>query len=746
MKKKLLSIFLAMALVLALLPAVAFAAEEPILLLDSSQAVKGGYADLGSALLAAADGDTVQLKEDVAVSTYAQAVVAGKVTLDGQGHTVIGHSATGLIHVEAGAQLVLKNVVLDANNTQTDYITNVGFPRYATAHVAGGTLIMEEGAKITNGKNGAVYLEKRTNGCVSTFIMNGGELSGNSISTPNNYCGAAVTLRGDSTFVMNGGAIAQNDTNTSWGGAVSVTDATGSAELKGGTIERNTGNKAPALTACGTVSLAGVEIKDNKTYSNDPNENFCGAVCIMGGTTTMTAGAIKNNYSMGNAGGIMVQSFLSEAKFIMEGGEISGNQSECTGGAGYAFSPYSDPTTVEIRGGTISGNEEGVYDGSGSECAFFLEATARLKLSGAPKVENSIWLYTSDYDDPTGAVVPAPGFQPVAVAGDFAPVVPVTLGLVQEPLEGQSIVTYTGLAPDGSHFQLASNDMVLIPNGQDLKLVEACTVKFKDWYYTEYRDLAQTVGVGQLIAPPPADKLPIKAGHLLEGWYTTADFQEGTKWDFETGLAPSIPGNFILYVKWQAIPYTVTFEPGNGGPSTVVENATIGAKVAKPADPVWAGYTFSGWYSDAALTAPWDFESDTMGAGDLTLYAKWEGVAYAIEPGAMENGGLTFTGGLQGKTGDPVFFQVQPHKGFALKSLTVKDASGNVLALEETDGGYTFTMPPSAVTVEAVFEPLKDTGDNAVQTGESRQPLLWAGLALLAGGALAALPGRKKRI
>ena len=65
----------------------------------------------------------------------------------------------------------------------------------------------------------------------------------------------------------------------------------------------------------------------------------------------------------------------------------------------------------------------------------------------------------------------------------------------------------------------------------------------------------------------------------------------------------------------------VTFET-NGG--TAIDDAfwfdddTIEA----PEPPTKEGYIFDGWYSDEALTTPWDFATDTVDA-DTTLYAGW---------------------------------------------------------------------------------------------------------------------------
>ena len=45
-------------------------------------------------------------------------------------------------------------------------------------------------------------------------------------------------------------------------------------------------------------------------------------------------------------------------------------------------------------------------------------------------------------------------------------------------------------------------------------------------------------------------------------------------------------------------------------------------KVPKPADPTRDGYTFAGWFREAACTTAWNFDADPVTA-DTTLYAKW---------------------------------------------------------------------------------------------------------------------------
>ena len=45
--------------------------------------------------------------------------------------------------------------------------------------------------------------------------------------------------------------------------------------------------------------------------------------------------------------------------------------------------------------------------------------------------------------------------------------------------------------------------------------------------------------------------------------------------------------------------------------------------ITAPTPPTRIGYTFGGWYKEAGLTNPWNFETDTV-TKDTELYAKWD--------------------------------------------------------------------------------------------------------------------------
>ena len=81
----------------------------------------------------------------------------------------------------------------------------------------------------------------------------------------------------------------------------------------------------------------------------------------------------------------------------------------------------------------------------------------------------------------------------------------------------------------------------------------------------------------------------------------------------------------------------VTFEYGSGIPSYVSE-VVPGRKITRPATPVRKGYTFNGWFSDKSFFSEWDFSNNTIGGGNLCLYAKWVPIVFSIT--YFLNGGI----------------------------------------------------------------------------------------------------------
>ena len=178
--------------------------------------------------------------------------------------------------------------------------------------------------------------------------------------------------------------------------------------------------------------------------------------------------------------------------------------------------------------------------------------------------------------------------------------------------------------------------------------------------------------------------------------------------------------------------YQVTVSGGSGsGTYTVGDIVTI--KANTPA----SGYAFNGWTASDVTLADASASTTTfvMPGHDVRIAANWKstgssggstggggssggsssggsssggstvsGATYPISlPGSTANGTVTVSPADAAK-GSRVTVTATPASGYVLDKLMVTDASGNLLGLTNQGGGkFTFTMPGSAVTVQAAF-------------------------------------------
>ena len=84
----------------------------------------------------------------------------------------------------------------------------------------------------------------------------------------------------------------------------------------------------------------------------------------------------------------------------------------------------------------------------------------------------------------------------------------------------------------------------------------------------------------------------------------------------------AVNGNIKLYAIWSV---NVTFNTNGGtlnGESEKLVSISGGSKVTNPGTPQKSGYTFKGWFADAACTTEFDFGSAV--SRDITTYACWD--------------------------------------------------------------------------------------------------------------------------
>ena len=164
----------------------------------------------------------------------------------------------------------------------------------------------------------------------------------------------------------------------------------------------------------------------------------------------------------------------------------------------------------------------------------------------------------------------------------------------------------------GSHFEFNSN----LIKKQDQEQVK---VTFDPQGGSPTPD-SQQVEKGKVATNPT--KQPTKDGYIFTGWYTEKECKN--KYDFSTAVEKDI----TLYAGWEAIPYTVTFDPQGGSPTPDSQQVEKGKVATEPTNPTKNGYTFTGWYTEKECKNKYNFS--TAVEDNKTLYAGWEAIQYNI--------------------------------------------------------------------------------------------------------------------
>ena len=318
MKKRGLSLFLALALCLTLLPAAAFANGEPETSTPHTHYLCGN---------AEACSHVSGHNED-SKTTFATAI-----TQDDKGKVWVGGEPEDLPYqcaLSRGTYYLATDLALEApSNTQ---FGSIQIMENVTFCLNGHTITVKanrEAFKITKS------VDTPSPTLTLTDCQGGGKITHDS-----SFLGNGVNLSENCNFIMYGGSITDN--TTVWnGGGVYVGDS-------------------------GKFYMHGGEISGNNASSNSGSSG--GGVHIGGGTSTMTGGTISGNSASNNGGGVHIG---SGSTFTMTGGSITGNNAGTGGGVyvgsdvGYGNSILTLSGAVQIKDNVCNGTKgsNGNYSG-----------------------------------------------------------------------------------------------------------------------------------------------------------------------------------------------------------------------------------------------------------------------------------------------------------------------------------------------------------------------------------------------
>ncbi len=631
MKKRILSIILALCMVFCLVPTTALAATQ----------TAGSWSELQT-LINQTNNLSVTLSNDISWGGSSLTVPTGKtVTLDLNGKA---------IDAKSNGTILVVNGTLTIKNSGADLAGPIGVGAgpitgnikngKASDKEAGGILVADGGKLVMNsgwltncvdgsGKTsaaGGIYVSKN-----AVFEMTGGIITG--CVGSDLLCAAGVVNYG--TFTMSGNATISGSKTGYNSDGVAICNA-GIFDANGGTVQ--TGQKC--------VNYATVQNTEKSATVFYCNVLNTGLGTIKGGLY---------NYPVTNAG-------------IITGGTFNGTVTSNGTINDGIFNGTVDNTRV-VTGGTFNGTTTGIYtvtfnSGVPSQIRANCPATA----PDAPTKRGYIfngWLNGGTPYDFTQNVT-----QNIYLTADWVPksytvkfdtnggttIADKTLTWDDMVLEGVSDPTKPGYDFSGWAFGsvsvLARTTYANLADDDTITNI-TLTAQWALHLYTVTLDAnggtfdanGSTVAQDtmQVTYGGNFDQMPIPRykGYFFRGWYD--EKWGGRQYGDEDGRGTYTydkTEDCTLYALWEEAPLcTVTFDP-NGG--TLTGAATCEEKqnecIQRPyEEPIREGHNFRGWYTDAACKPEqkWDFDDPIP--GNMTLYAGWDILSYVIRV-RLENG------------------------------------------------------------------------------------------------------------
>ena len=604
MKRRFVSILMALVMALSLLPAQALAEDTNVTKLTSTSG------DLGSGVY--------QLDADVTITSTLN--ITGDTTVDLNGHVLrFDQSAQpdSIFRVTSGSTLTLTDSAPTATHSDAS---------------------LPAGGLITGGKG-----FKYDNGAGQSY----------------NYYGGGVYVETGASFVLAGGTIyacgIQSGANQAFGGGIYAEG--GSVTMTGGAI-RNC-----AVSADYSASGGGVYIYSGASFTMEGgvisgcSAMYGGGISASGCTVQITGGRIENCKASEHSGGLYIGGHADQISVL--DAAISGCEAKRGGGVALiAFAELELGENARITGCTATekdDTEAGAIE-YGAAIYMDLDSTYTVNYPGnflyanGGRVEGTVYVGSNDCDQDgeikaTNAIDHTDEKPTTVFTGDVSCAGDIRGGI----FHGSVTVT----DPDGNMTNPSQDNYWRF--GSNLSggtfygpVTTECHVSGG----TFYRGLTmnknaklsgkplQTTGTpGTTTNTPNPNGTPVTVTYAygaLGGTYATQIVQAGetaitapadptregyTFISWDKAIPATMPAeNMTLTAQWRINQYTITFDT-DGGSAIAPITQDYGTAITAPAAPTKTGYTFAGW--DRAIPA-------TMPAGDMTIKANWAVNQYTI--------------------------------------------------------------------------------------------------------------------
>ena len=460
----------------------------------------------------------------------------------------------------------------------------------------------------------------------STLDMFGGKLTGGKVTGKGG--GGAIALDDQQCiFNMYGGEISGNNGNN-YGGAIfrkfnaNMPNTTGGAfNMYGGVIKNNTAKNGGAFfsTTGGTINMTGGTISGNKATQNSNNAgggaiymrgngkiNISGSAQITGNSSSLDGGAILMGWGTIN---------------ISDSAKISNNTASRWGGAICLRQDSNQVTTLNMRGGEISGNraskEGGAVHVLDKDCMFYLYDG---KITGNTSGDGGA-IYLNQ--EPSWLIMQGGEISGNTATGNGGGVYIYRTGSVCQLYSGK-IENNKASDNGGGIYINPSNSGQLRVGNKPLVQNNTVSGKANNVYLPSGKTLTIEIGMstGASIGVTTANtSYPVAFSNAYKNDYANYFFAD----DVNAHVEYKDDQKLYLVSGAVARSLTVTFDP-NGGTldeADKTKSLTTGETYGTLPVPNYAGYDFAGWYTEKGGGTEIKENTTVTVFGTQTLYAHW---------------------------------------------------------------------------------------------------------------------------
>ena len=460
----------------------------------------------------------------------------------------------------------------------------------------------------------------------STLDMFGGKLTGGKVTGKGG--GGAIALDDQQCiFNMYGGEISGNN-GKNYGGAIfrkfnaNMPNTTGGTfNMYGGTIKNNTAKNGGAFfsTTGGTINMTGGTISGNTATMNS-NDAGGGAIYMRGNGKINISGSaqITGNSSSLDGGAIL----MGWGEINISGSaKINSNTASRWGGAICLRQDSNQSTTLCMRGGEISDNKANSEGGAvhvlDKDCQFFLYDG---KITGNTSGDGGA-IYLNQ--EPSWLIMQGGEISGNTATGNGGGVYIYRTGSVCQLYSGK-IENNKASGNGGGIYINPSNSGQLRVGNKPLVQNNTVSGKANNVYLPSGKTLTIEIGMskGASIGVTTANiRYPVAFSNNYKKDYSNYFFAD----DANAHVEYKDDQKLYLVSGAVARPITVTFDPNGGmlAEADKTKSLMTGEPYGTLPVPSYAGYDFTGWYTEQNGGTEIKENTTVTVFGTQTLYAHW---------------------------------------------------------------------------------------------------------------------------